>query len=48
MMIERWIERVINVADDGLESHSPSRIFAQLGAGIPEGLAEGFPIEDQD
>lgn len=41
-VIEHLIKKVIQVGAEGLDSHSPSRVFAALGASIPQGLAVGM------
>lgn len=41
-VIEHLIKKVIQVGADGLDSHSPSRVFAALGSSIPQGLAVGM------
>lgn len=39
--IRKWVEKIIDVAASGLDSHSPSRVFMGLGESVGQGMALG-------
>lgn len=47
-MIDNLIKRVIDAGLQELDSHSPSRVFANLGVDVHKGLADGLPQSDDD